>query len=245
MFHHKKSSLFRNRFAVERQHNSSAAIRGRSPSPIPIFRRQADNGIHIITDESATTPQLSASASPNHPNHYEKVFITLYIQGEVKIHSARMQRDFCLDDSFASLLPEDYRHEDTTNGRCICCLCKLRHRCNDIEICIENHPSEKPCTVNDQEMRVKNTMWKYQKKHVCDECMDSLTSHTKKTKSGTFRCRFIPCPIRIKSKVSLRKHYLEHLKVKNFICSICEKDYKSKSGLKKHERTHINDRNIR
>lgn len=225
------------------QTTAKHVVTNRSPSPPLIFRHQTQNDIRIITDVQPPS-QSSAAASTNrsHVSNYENQFDTMFRCGEIKFHSQRLGNPFSLPESWLSehlinynYQPDEY-HENTTNGkRCSCCLCTVRHRCGNTGICIEKHPTDEPCA-KDQEMLPKNTMLKYQKRHICDTCMSSLTLNTKKTKQKYFQCCFQSCSIQIKSITSLRTHYLEHLAVKNFICSVCEKNYKSRAGLKKHER---------
>lgn len=252
----KTSTPVQSRFSAVRKHNipstaKNVVNRSRSPSPPPIFRHQVENSIRIITD--VQPPQKSSSQSPaavpqnqNDGSHYQKVFATKFIQHEVKVHS-RLEKSFTLPESWlleslTDYHPEEY-HGNTTNGkqRCTCCLCKVRHRCGDTKICIENHRYDKTCANIgvEPQPKPKNTILKYQKQHVCDPCMSSLTTNTKKTKQKYFRCYFPACSIQVKSIKSLRKHYLDHLKVKEFVCNLCEKGFKSRSGMKMHERTHL------
>lgn len=212
----------------------------RSTSPPPIFRQlNPQNGIRIITDHHgsiATTNHRSAATATNqirgNNESYKKTFTSLFLCSEIKLHSQKQKKEFSV--------PETWLSEHLSNCQpetCKCCLCKWRHRSGNKEICVKTHPYSEACSI-DQESRPKNTMSKYQKRHVCDECMSALTLKTKKIKTKYYRCCFHPCSIQFKSITLLRKHYLDHLKVKNFICSICEKNYKSKSGLKMHERMH-------
>lgn len=248
---HITSTPAQRRFTAVREHNiQRAAIdvvnSSRSPSPPPFFRHQVENCISIITD--VQPPRNRSSQSPQNRSdgsNYQKVFNTMFIRKEVEFHS-RLEKSFTLPESLllenlADYNPEEH-HGNTTNGkpRCACCLCRVRHQCENSEICIENHPLDKSCA-NGQEWqpKYKGTMLKYQKQHVCDACMSSLTLNTKKTKQKYFRCYFPSCSFQAKSITKLRRHYLDHLKVKEFVCNLCEKDFKSKNGLKMHERKHL------
>lgn len=246
----KNSTPLKNHFWAIRGHNNQTTTRDavRPSSPPPIYRHQRENGICIITDAppANTTSQPSSSAavtsSENGGNSYEKLFNTVFIRNELEIHNKRLAGTFSLPESLLLDYQSGECRGNSTNGRrCTCCLCLVRHRCRNTEICIENHPNNKKmqkCT-REHEMQPKNTMLKYQKRHICDECMSSLTLNTKKNKQKKFRCCFLPCSIEIKSIALLRKHYLEHLMVKNFICNVCEKDFKSRAGLKMHESKHV------
>lgn len=234
-----------------RASTSDGNVDSRSSSPTPVFRQSNPlNGIRIITDLSstATTSQRSAEtvSAPGQIDgsneNYQEIYSTLYLCSEMKLHSKKLAKEFSLPEPWLSEHLSDYQPENCrateTNERCMCCLCKWRHRSGNTEICIKNHPCDTvSCTIG-QESRPKHTMLKYQKQNVCDVCTAALTLNTRKTKQKSYRCLFHPCSAQFKSITSLRKHYFEHLKVKNFVCSICEKDYRTRNGLKMHERKH-------
>lgn len=211
-------------------------VESRSTSPTPDFRQHTGNDVRIITHLRPKT--LQPAPCENEYNKYYNVFNSLFIIGEVNYHQKRFQKYFSLsEDLLFDHQPDEYRGNKTIE-KCNCCLCKLRFRCDDTEICIKKHPLDEECR-NGRELQRNNDMLKYQKRNVCDKCMSSMTLNTKKTKTKYFRCRFHPCAIKLKSISALRQHYLDHLKVKNLICHICEKNYKTKSALKMHERKHL------
>lgn len=192
-------------------------FRGCEPTAsTPNLHRRVHFGdtISVITDSSLMEPSLPTSTQ-NKPVPVKNRFTSLYLVGKIKAFCERDAKEFSISEYLD----------------CTCCLCKLRHKNGQtFEFCIKKHPMGALCQ-SGQPSRSNNL-------NICKECSYSMVSVTKKNKQKQFRCGFEPCSHTLKTKATLQKHYLTHLKVKNFICCICEKNYASKSGLKKHERTH-------
>lgn len=227
------------KYSTPLNRNKQTTSDRRSTSPL-IWQQSIGNDIRIITNPSpkpstrqrSATSSSATAASSRRSQHGEKVFSALFIVSEIKFHSERLEAEFSLSNSWLG------EYLNINVDECTCCLCKLQQNCGTTEICVKKHPCDISCT-SDRQSHRKNTMFKYQKRAVCDECMSALTVNSKKTKQKIYRCFFQPCSFQTKAMGSLRKHYLdEHLKVKNFICSVCEAQFKSKSGVKMHERKH-------
>lgn len=180
-----------------------------------------------IRDQSSEVREL---VSESYYANYQNIYHTLYMEGSVKFHAKRRDRAF----SISEYLPND----------CSCCLCKLRNENGDShDFCIRKHPLDESCQRG--EPRRKNNQLKYCAQTVCNACMSSMTLLSRKSKTKKHKCIFDSCTIQSKSLAALQNHFAKHLKTKLFVCTICEKDYCSKSGLKSHERKHLNSMYIK
>lgn len=185
---------------------------------------ETTNDVPINTSSFNHTSKINASYYEN----FTKVFDTLYMKNMVKKIAERNASDCCITE----YLPQ----EDV----CSCCLCRLRHKSDGTayEFCIKKHPTEDTQCGNGMIKRSFKTRFAYQEQTICDNCMSSLTLKSiREHKSKEIRCIFDACSHKLKNKTSLRSHYLKHLNVKKFMCSICERGF-SKSGIKMHERKH-------
>lgn len=198
-----------------------------------IFRRnrQFENSISIFID----SPENRRSIIPttDESRVHKGIFNGIYMEAKLK-ETEKIKWDLSFSD-IADYFPTD---RDARLFGCSCCLCTLRNKNGDtFEFCIKKHPFEQ-CCQRDQPKPRNNSTVKYQKQKVCNQCMFSITSSSKRTKTKGFCCSFQSCSLEFKTRTALQNHYLKHLNVKKFSCNVCEKDYASKSGLKKHERKH-------
>lgn len=144
------------------------------------------------------------------------------------------------DFSISEYMPPEQQSEVPTEI-CMCCLCQLRVKSNGAyDFCIKMHANEQPECLWGKPSK-KNTQQKNQPRNICEECMDSMILNTQKIKaikSNKYHCCFDSC-IKVFTKPELEKHYFRHLGVKKFKCSICDKDFATKSIVQRHERTHL------
>lgn len=158
-------------------------------------------------------------------SQYENVFNTLYMQQAVDYFAQENACEF----SIAEYLPHDLIHSEQLENSCSCCLCQLREKngCT-LDVCIRKHPNAVRC----QHLQTRNS--------VCDACMDSMVSISKKTKTKHYQCIDSSCQEVFKPMSSLRNHYLKHLKCKMYFCNFCSKSYNTIRALRTHERSHVN-----
>lgn len=191
---------------------------------------------NIITIQ--TDPASIKTSHNSKPTNYKNVFSTPYMELMVQQISEKYASDYTVPSEF---FPSNCDFNKTLKG-CTCCLCNLRHINAEVfELCIKNHPLKEACQ-RGKPLRINRTMRKYQRQHVCDECLYTTVFNSKRSQKYGYRCIFSSCshkPYISRKTSEFRKHYLKHLGVnKNFICSICERNYASLNSVKKHERTH-------
>ncbi|XP_031623444.1 zinc finger protein 432-like [Contarinia nasturtii] len=178
-----------------------------------------DSSVAINASEFAPSFKQISEIHESYYENYTKTFNTYYMTYKcVKITAEKYARDF----SISEFLP------------CSCCLCKLQTN-ESFTFCIKDHPCKEPCR---QGQSNSNSRFKYQQKRICEECMSSMILNANKTESKQFRCIFDGCSKKFKNGITLQNHFLKHLNVKNFLCSICGEGF-TQSTIKKHERTHL------
>lgn len=194
---------------------------------------QFDSSILIQTDVSSSHILLQQD-----PIEYKKVFHTTYMLSMVKKISNKYANNFTLPNELQPQSISNSNVNTTLTSTC-CCLCVVPHRkhLESFDFCIKTVKNLNLLCRKGKSSRNNRSLLKYQKRHICDECMYSMIANSKRTKSKKFRCLFPSCSLEL-NKMELHKHYIKHFGVKNLICNICEKEYASVSGLKKHERKH-------
>lgn len=178
---------------------------------------------------------------------YKNIFNTAYMAVVVKYYADKLACDFSISRDLhknecdaptasATATVEKATIVTSVAAACSCCICQLRIKNGEpFKFCISNHPLGGSCQRG--KPKQNNCQLKYYSETVCDECMSSMTLLSKKSKTKKHRCIFDSCAVKLNLS-ALRTHLFKHLKIKQFVCTICQKDYCSKSGLKKHERKH-------
>lgn len=184
-----------------------------------------------LSEQNHSTNNQSEIQDDTYIRNYKPVYNTLYMIAVVNYY-CKKTTEFTI---------KNYAPEAIQN-KCACCFCK-----NDL-INHEGfkdfmHPHEEACQRD--ESKPKLTQSKYTKQTICVSCMSFMTINSKKSsdltsKNKKYHCCFNSCTDKLKTKAQLQNHYLKHLKVKNFECPICPRVFTSKSGLKLHERKHLN-----
>lgn len=180
---------------------------------------------NVSTENAA---QFSSNEPNSNPSNNGNVFNTDFMSTAVGYLSEMNAREF----SISEYLELDL--QDEVSKECLCCLCVLCQANNmTTKVCVKNHPHSLPC------QKFAPLM---QKLTVCKTCMDSMTMNSKEEEdtSNMFSCIFVECLVKLKtfSVQKLQSHYLKHLNVSKFMCSICENGFNTKTALKSHERNH-------
>lgn len=134
--------------------------------------------------------------------------------------------------SISEYLPANSQIEESEDCQCcLCILCQQNHVTTKTHVCVKNHPDSFPCQKNAPLM---------QKSTVCKTCTESMIMNSKEDASDMFHCIFDSCSVKFKtsSVQQLQSHYLKHLNVSKFMCSICETGFNTKIALRNHERKH-------
>lgn len=172
-----------------------------------------------LSSSSSMFDESNVSESTTHTN----VFNTTFMQQTVAYFAGEAASEFSIAEY---LSPDLIEHERLTES-CSCCLCQLRHKNGcALDVCVRNHPDAVRC----QRLRTNNA--------VCSACMDSMILISNQTKAKHYRCIDDSCAEVLKTKASLRNHYLKHLKCKMYTCDFCSKTYNSIRALKTHGRSH-------
>lgn len=186
------------------------------------------NSSVIMSDDIPMRECSQMELNDSYFENYSKIFDTAYMRGAVAFHAKNQASEF----SIRNLLRE-LRIEPA----CKCCLCKVQFKHNDsLKYCIKKHPVGVCCTRGQSKKRNNQKMYMLQ--NVCEECLESMTLNTKRSKDKHFHCTFDSCSREFKSIPHLRTHYMKHLKVQNYICPICCMEFSSKSSVKSHQRKH-------
>lgn len=191
--------------------------------------------------------QLSLSiqfseANESYYRNYETKWNTPYMIHVFATKANENSSDF----SISEYLPRELQEESSAKS-CKCCLCKHRTKSNvSYKGCIETSSYGKPCTRGMPQKR--SIQLKYQQRSICEDCIDLLillnTKKIKKTintkNAARFSCCFDSCKNKKEefTKATIKKHFLCHLDVKLYLCSICDKDFNNKIQLRKHEKSH-------
>lgn len=114
---------------------------------------------------------------------------------------------------------------------CECCLCRaIRWK----QFCILKDPLSRNCFKNeidfDTNQRSSNEL--------CVNCVRvvSLIASRKNRRTKWFGCVFPSCEFKSQYSSYLKRHYLIHLNVNNWKCSMCEQNFRRKSRLLEHQR---------
>lgn len=192
----------------------------------------AENGPHfpgagspIIDDILDVAEEWSTSPSSSDEcvaSSKENVFNTSFMRAAVGYFAQANESEFSIPEH----LPAELQSQVPVS--CCCCLCKLRESTGDnFPFCVKNHPNLLRCKKFESETLT-----------ICNPCMSSMTKNSEKTQNGMYCCSFESCSETFKTLKKLEAHYFEHFHLPKFRCVFCEKGYKTKSPIKRHERNH-------
>lgn len=178
----------------------------------------AANAAPVITN----TSPMEITLSPQ--NHTRNVF--LISLGEIS---------FCNSNSSEFSIKKSWIEKC---GKCTCCLCDAKGRLGPSSGLGDSHckaMAQDAVHCEGTHARLSQLLRQQARNQVCNACVGLLVSGSKKI-NGKFECYHSSCDKVFHYKSQLRKHFLTHLNVKNYVCPICNEEFRHSMSVKSHQR---------